>query len=391
MRPVKLTIIGSYWDSFIYEGKLLLFTINGSIRTLNWDILPELLAIRDTDLLAFNISFNESNLLYDKSTSKLLTDHDLKHMILSKFGQLTDSQLVFNPKLPIYNQANEIDNLFPFPHADVEVYNRTMYLASKSGISKCQWQSRSKIPLTKRPDKLWDCQSLNISASYGNLAVAAGNEGMFEVEIGESEYASSCRFKAPTCISKSHCSSVDWNYYSIFGSSHISSGVLAYQNLHQKDDNPSISDAFDGRLYNAQELFGNTNYSWGAKDKIYQAVENEIKVIRFNPYKKDHKDLFTHCQSIRLQPWKGGVVTARVASFGTVVELDNAIIVIRSDGNIDTIPGEPVQWRIFPRSKYYENQLHVMYEDRLEIYSYNHDIFVDQKEKTAGYSVRVKS
>ena len=36
------------------------------------------------------------------------------------------------------------------------------------------------------------------------------------------------------------------------------------------------------------------------------------------------------------------------------------------------------------RSKQYENQLHVVYEDRLEIFSFNHDYFINQKSKLSG-------
>jgi len=54
---------------------------------------------------------------------------------------------------------------------------------------------------------------------------------------------------------------------------------------------------------------------------------------------------------------------------------------------IHTFAGEPVNWRIFPRSKHYENQLHIIYNDRLEIISFNHDYFVNQNEKWAGIEV----
>jgi hypothetical protein len=106
--------------------------------------------------------------------------------------------------------------------------------------------------------------------------------------------------------------------------------------------------------------------------------------MHFNPYAKDEGDKLKPLQAIQLEQWKGDLISAKVASFGTILELENAIVVVRSDGDIQTIPGEPVQWRVFGRSKHYENQLHILYEDRLDIYSFNHDAFVVQKNKTAG-------
>lgn len=36
----------------------------------------------------------------------------------------------------------------------------------------------------------------------------------------------------------------------------------------------------------------------------------------------------------------------------------------------------------------FKNQLHVIYEDRLEILSFNHDYFVDQEAKLSGITYR---
>jgi hypothetical protein len=71
-----------------------------------------------------------------------------------------------------------------------------------------------------------------------------------------------------------------------------------------------------------------------------------------------------------------------------IIELERALLVILSTGEQIVVPGEPVNWKIFPRSRFYENQLHVAYGDRFEIYSFNQDYFVDQAAKTIGAVVR---
>lgn len=72
------------------------------------------------------------------------------------------------------------------------------------------------------------------------------------------------------------------------------------------------------------------------------------------------------------------------SSFGTVVEFDTKIVVVRSDGQIDTFEGEAVHWRVFPRSRDYHNQLHIIYDDRIEIIAFLHDCFVNQDKKLFG-------
>ena len=83
----------------------------------------------------------------------------------------------------------------------------------------------------------------------------------------------------------------------------------------------------------------------------------------------------------------GDVVSANVAPFGTVIECDNSLVIALSNGESMTIEGEPVRWRVFPRSTNFTNQLHIIYDDRIEILSFVHDYFVNQKEKLAGIRV----
>jgi len=48
--------------------------------------------------------------------------------------------------------------------------------------------------------------------------------------------------------------------------------------------------------------------------------------------------------------------------------------------------GESVHWRVFPRSENYSNQLHIIYEDHIQIVSFVHDYFVDQSQKLLGFA-----
>jgi hypothetical protein len=89
---------------------------------------------------------------------------------------------------------------------------------------------------------------------------------------------------------------------------------------------------------------------------------------------------------IEMAEWKGDVISGAVTLFGIVIECEHAMVVVQSDGNVTTIAGEPINWRVFPRSKHYENQLHLIYEDRLDIYSFNQDYLVSQSGKRLGFT-----
>ena len=80
------------------------------------------------------------------------------------------------------------------------------------------------------------------------------------------------------------------------------------------------------------------------------------------------------------------IVSASVELFGLVIEYKNRMQIILSDNEtleIET-PKGIVNWRTFPRSMNYTNQLHLIFEDRLEILSINHDFLVDQNKKLFG-------
>jgi hypothetical protein len=147
------------------------------------------------------------------------------------------------------------------------------------------------------------------------------------------------------------------------------------------------------RLVEEQEIFHNSGYSWGNRDRLYQAVQGSVRVSRYlpdwgrkGPDARDGGPAIQYLGEIQLEAWKGQVISGGVCLFGIVIECENAMVIVPSDGNTLTLPGEPINWRVFPRSKHYENQLHLVYEDGLEIYSFNQDYLVDQTEKRLGFS-----
>lgn len=361
---------------------------------MRWDPLSSKLQIQEIDKLAFDIAFQQSNLLYRSDSSRIITDPEIKTALLTKFARLAKTEFSLSGNTLRTLQRSEQENLFPFPHTDIEIYNRRAYISSKSGISKASCSKHNKNALSSRIVKIWDAPSLDIAASYGNLAIAAGSEGLYEVEIEATDYAETNRFDEPNQIVQQHTTQVDWNYYSVMGSSHISGGVLAIQKPMFSDTTEHTiaanNDSFSGRIIDATQLFGNRGYTWGSKDKIYQISGNEIHALKFNPFADESEEELSTIPEIRLPSIGSSVVSAKVASFGTIIELDDELLVMQSDNTIFRILGEPVQWRIFSRSKHYENQLHVIYNDRLEIYSFNHDAFINQKNKISGYASSIK-
>lgn len=401
MQPLKLIVTGTYWDSLIYSGRLYLFEMDRSVRTLNWDKLPELLRVPRSLMLALQCGFFRSDYLYAPDFNLIFSDADIQATLLAKFENLASRTLQVDyadlSSLLVLQQ----DNPFPFPHTSSQVYNNQIFVASHRGVYRSSIIKKNKFPIVKRPHKIADNRTLGISLSYGTVAMACGDDGLWRVTADSNN---------PHMIGAFHCNACDWNYNSIFASSAKTGGALAsykpngkIDQISSKFDSNDIGEDFEDSLkllrspryirplkepnkptfYSEDSIFQKSGYAWGVKDKICLARTDEINIVRYTPWDEDQK-LFESLESFGIEPSFGPVVSATTAAFGIIVEFDKGLIVYQSDGAILKLPGEPVNWRAWPRAKHYGNQLHLIYEDRLEILSFNHDYFVDQKTKSRG-------
>ena len=375
MQPLKLTIPGKFWDSQIYAGRLYLFRTDGSLFTLNWDSLIEDWLIDPQHRVAFECAFRRSDYLYKPEFSLLFSDEELKRVIERKFASLLVSNLIVDASQLEQAKVGEQDSPFPFPHASCTIYSSQMYTGSQSGLFQASCSKQTKNPVSSRARKMWDGSVFSIAASYNEIAVAAGDDGLFEIPARESSHP---EYTPRLEISCTFC---EWAFQSIFCSSQDRGGYLAdFSKRYSRLEGTSRN--FE-QVFSAEDIFGAAGFSWGRQDKFYLASSLGIQVIQYRPWQDDRVITLetTHKSVERLDVQAGGV-----AFFGTVLELQDSLLILLSDGNQYVINGDPVSWKIFPRSRHYENHLHVVFEDRLEVYSFNQDYFVDQRSKLFGNS-----
>ncbi len=78
------------------------------------------------------------------------------------------------------------------------------------------------------------------------------------------------------------------------------------------------------------------------------------------------------------------VISGTSTYFGNIVEYTDSLLIVQTDNECFTINGPITRWRVYPRSRNYKNQLHVILDDCLEIYAFNHDFFLPQTDKQVG-------
>ncbi len=398
MQPIKITLKGDYYDCQIYRGRLYLWTFEGDLKVYNWNKIVQSFIKKDNDKIAMTFCFLDGNYLYKTSLIELFKDIDFKKLLLNKFTQiekpvyqLTEKQL----EKFLFGQQETPTGILP---TDTEIYSNKLYFIHEKGLfSGSAHRAKSeKFPVSSRPSKLWDCNLLSIKANkYPQLALSGGSEGLFELNMANNLPSNLERMeeKSPIFqISKNHSSFSNYSYLNIYNTSLIDNSFLALfkwnvtkdKNLKDKPLRDFDSSINDKKIFNTKN---NQHFiSWGIEDKLYKATDGGFEIIKYNNYANIEKgeETFTRLKNVDLHAWKGKVINGGTTYFGNIVECENALVVIQSDGKYLTIPGPITRWRVYPRSMNYENHLHVILDDRIEIYSFNHDYFLNQEDKEIG-------
>ena len=402
MQPVKITIGGDYFDCQIYRGRIYLWTFDGALKVYNWNKLVQSLIKKDTDKIAMTFCYMDGNYLYKSSLIELFKDNDFRKLLLTKFNVVTESNFHITEKNLqkfLFGEQDTPSGIIP---TDTEIYSNKLYFINDKGLfaGSAHRSKSDKYPVSSRPTKLWDCPLLSIKANkYPQLALSAGEDGLFELNMSRSKPSNLKRVenKQPIFqVSKKHSSFSNYSFLSIYNTSLIDHSFLALfkWNLDKEKFRNNIPPRdYDG-FVSDEEIFSNKSkehfISWGIEDKIYKSTKRGFEVIKFNNYANTERgeQRFTKLKNINLHPWKGKVINGGTAYFGNIIECENALVILQSNRKSLTIPGPITRWRVYPRSMNYENHLHVILDDRIEIHSFNHDYFLIQEEKEIGIQFR---
>lgn len=404
MQNIELTILGSYYDSQLYAGLLYLWTINGDVITVNWDELMDDYIKNNVHArlkMAVYCAFQRSNALYEKSCSLIFNDDEVRSLLSKRFQTLSSHTLIIDSstlnKFTIKRQRSP----FPFPHSDALVYMSKFYLSSPDGLF-CSQRGGDRNPIMPGATKLTDCPVLGLSASVSTLALSAGSDGLYEYYLDE-VFAGTTKGLSKRPLIQAHSSSSGWMYYNIFSSSIDGGGHFAHFSYNE-DRSVGVRNRTFHDVVVAEKLtagyVGSPIFSWGLGDKICMLKDDgELDVVKYSrnadrakPTKRAQVPVSPFSMigstaiSQNLHSLSGQFIKARSAVFGYLVETDSGLFLKNSSGDMDFFPGEPINWRIFPDSDYYTNQLHIVYDNHIVIKSFNEDYFIDQETKLIGIS-----
>lgn len=400
--PVRIIIPGNYYDCQIYRGRLYLWTINGAVQIYDWNKLLNTKVIPNFSIrLPFVFGFMEGNFLYDKKVSYIFSEKSYNFILLKQYNELLHAKVEILKDDLESSILQQIDLPFNELPTDTEVYANNIYYALDSGIYRRVINSGlSEKAISSKDTKLWDCRILSLRANkYPQIALSAGSDGLFELNLVKNsalkpQSVENIRDTKIFKISPKSSSFSNYSFLSIFSSSYVEDSFMAMFNwkpldaVNKGDENHKVYREFD-ELISEEKIFGNNESSdicWGIDDKIYRIIGNKLHILKFinSPNISKGESYYKYLNSMELPSNIGRIIGAGASYFGIVLEFTKGVLILRSDGNVTTIPEEVIRWRIYPRSKNYLNHLHLIFNDRIEIYSFNHDALINQRTKRIG-------
>ena len=414
MQPLILSIPGDFWDVQIYEGRLYLWHYDGRLSVYDWEKLVELVYPEARWSFIAKAAWLHGNLLYHPAVRTVFEDPKFYDLFDKQYASLiADSPVITPPNILEESLYGEQDNPVKELPTDTEIFNDILYLVTYEGLWSATVRKNRRYLVNSRPEKCWDAQVYSVAASHGQIALSAGNEGLFEYDMrhdGDGD--------GVTQLTPRHSSYADWTFASVYSTSLVTGSCLLAFNW--KQGARGLRREFVREIDESEILWGRDGegLSWGAGDKICGLSGEEVAVVKYvqnyvrnrksgsskgssdfdKTISSDHQGAI-YAKPSRLKDPFGSVgkisfdagaevVKAGLAYFGVLLETTDRFLVYRSDGEIWSIPGPIVRWRTYPRSKYYGNHLHIIVQDAVYIVAFMHDYWQQQTKKIAGIRYR---
>ncbi len=386
----KVLIQGNYYDTYLYKKVLILIHADKTISSYNWEKMVDSFNEKETDRLAYECAFKNSKFFYNPDYLSFYKDDEFRSLVVEKIKRIKDiqlSNLYPNSKYLISSKYKKIDCL----PTDIVVYKNIFYFTCADGVFYKKISSLSYYsPHALSPSTyyLTDKKAVNLNVSNGGyLYLSTLDDGLWVYLLNRDfEYSDILvdkkKNKNLKKISKEHSSFVNSNYSSIFIGSHYSESLF-YEIYYDKKKRKSKPP------FNIKQLFtykGKSFFITG-QDKMYQFTNSGLYMVQFIQSKIISGEEFSSPKLVIERQFDIDlIVSASVELFGIVIEFKDKLEILLSDGKIETIEfyESLINWRTFPRSHNYTNQLHLVFSNHIEIISINHDFLINQIQKRIG-------
>jgi hypothetical protein len=382
MPRLALRLPGDYWDSYLYMGYLYLFEQTGSLRVVDWERLVSTVDVPVVLQAARRVAFVRNDLLYPRRNVRTA------RVPSETFNRLANLDLEITQLALEAHTVIRQANPFPFPHSDVAIYGRQLLVGSHDGLHQVECpfpDGRVQTSSFGGAQRRWDGHVLAIAAKYDRLAIAAGSDGLRELPLGVFGDGIASLTDDPPARAEINCTQCNWVFMHMYAGGPEPTGGLAQ---FDREDATKRRALIFVKFQSSTELFGDSGFSWAQGDRICMLSKDRLLVVRYRDRhrRRDASPLEARRSQVESDDI-GEPIAAAVGVFGLVVEYESLLqIVLSNQSAIELEP--PARWRVFPRSNFYENQVHFIYDDHLDIAAFVQDAEVTQSTKVVGAQYR---
>ena len=227
---------------------------------------------------------------------------------------------------------------------DIGIVNDGICIASEKGLSKFNIDYKTHQIIQDSECVLWDKYPYNISTStFGRFAISNGLNG---VVVFIPDYKNNT-FKAKTIEVKSY--NCEWLGKYLIANTEDGALLLTYATIS-----------------------GNPTKRTIIKDVLYSCIDGDKLLSISNKGSLESKWIDSEKSSTLITdlPIDSTIVCVKSCLFGTVAEIGDQLLLIDENG-INEISTRPVNYRTFSQDRYYNNQLHIIENEFIEIRAYN--------------------
>jgi hypothetical protein len=379
MQAIELRISGRYWDSFLYNDRLYLFTQEGEIEIYRWDRLVQSIPVGNDCGPLFWQFLARGKAWYMPEMQAILRSPKI-YQEIKNLRDAICAEPYYISQEDLQNALIEVAPSPAHPHTDVEAFYGNLYLSSTQGVHVAPLNQS----LESSFDRSTDIPAFRMACSYGAMAIAAGSDGVFEQTLTR-EYILEESYE-PVQLSDRACAACSWASFDVVATSGAgSAGYVAAFSKPSRDEEESRQ--LIG-VVDSTDLFPSSGGGLliGSGNLIALASQSSIILDGWSPYRRrdDHgidlvKSLSSR-ETVEVEQLTDDAIDGAVTVYGLVFEMDESLLVVGVDGSRDVYP-EPINWRTFPRSQRYMNHLHMTCDQGVRIIAYIEDYFLNSRKR----------
>lgn len=286
----------------------------------------------------------------------------------------------------LINQRARIFEMNQFM-TDFDIHQNRLFYCNSDGVFKLNLSEFDRELNKYAVNKIWDAhvQCIRIGEK-GRVAMSASQDGLFEFDTDEMIGAIDIEREVDRNIHQitpKHSLSCRWSYGNIWNTSATGDNSLfEYLSIQESSEKPHIQ--FKGEHTEA-EIFDNKEALVFLAEKtknIYRFKTGQLSKVKYRQSKKKDIQFDSETLVYSMDQFEDPIIKFSCVAVPAdkekiniyIFETSTRIFAVRENRGViySSDQGEIiVGWRVFQRSKNYLNQLHIIFEDRMEIITFN--------------------